>query len=216
MPGRAPNTTWWCGLHVGGVTAGSRRTHATPQRRTADFDGRLQLQQDRLAHEHLTGCLAQPLDFALSQVHLLAGSSGLDIQQLVDDGIDIELRRHGCCGADLRYSHTSPAVLTRSARRGRAPGHCTAQATSECVTTRLVSTPPPWLPLSPCAVPQPAPHSYLDTCKHDSVPAYVQWRCAEEREGVTAGRGVVPDCASTTAALLVRFCGGMTARQRSG
>lgn len=51
-------------------------TTATACKRTADFDGRLQLQQDGLLHEHITCTHAQALDLVLSELNLWTRPQG--------------------------------------------------------------------------------------------------------------------------------------------
>jgi hypothetical protein len=71
-------------------------------RRTADFDGRLELQQVGLAHEDLLCREAQQPDFILRELHLLAGPPVAHLQQPLDDVVDLRLvlrRRGGGAGS---------------------------------------------------------------------------------------------------------------------
>ena len=56
-------------------------------RGSAYLDGSLELQQDGLADEDLTGLGAQEPDFGLQKLHLLAGSAATDLEEAVDDGV---------------------------------------------------------------------------------------------------------------------------------
>jgi len=47
---------------------------------TADLDGGLELEEDRLVDEDIPGLDAQPAHFRLGQVHLLAGARPIVIE----------------------------------------------------------------------------------------------------------------------------------------
>lgn len=79
--------------YVGGARVSTRASKQTskqqaPQRnspRTANLDGRLKLEQDRLANENLASLHAKLPNLRLEQLHLLAGSASAHIEQARDD-----------------------------------------------------------------------------------------------------------------------------------
>lgn len=72
--------------------------------RTANLDGRLQLQKDRLRDEDLAALDAQLLDFASFEIDLFSRPLAQHTKQALNDAIDIDITRtsrsrHGLIGA---------------------------------------------------------------------------------------------------------------------
>ena len=58
--------------------------------RTANLDGSLQLEQNRLVDEDLPGFQAQATNLVLREVDLLAGPRAPHLQELFDDGVSVD------------------------------------------------------------------------------------------------------------------------------
>jgi hypothetical protein len=64
---------------------------------STDLDRRLELEEDGLRNEDLTGLGAQVTDLRLKQLDLLAGSAAPDLKKTVYDRVEIYLVfRHSC------------------------------------------------------------------------------------------------------------------------
>ena len=101
-----------------GSARGARRTcvAGVPAARTANLDGRLQLQQDRLADQNLARLVAQKLDLIFLQLHLLARSTSADCRTTPRSGGDRGAER----GANACMVRRRPRIDSESgAGRGQ-------------------------------------------------------------------------------------------------
>mmetsp|Transcript_13966 Transcript_13966/g.55101 ORF Transcript_13966/g.55101 Transcript_13966/m.55101 type:complete len:212 (+) Transcript_13966:662-1297(+) len=62
---------------------------------SANLDGGLELQQDRLAHEHLPGAKAERADLLLGELYVARGLASTDLQEPRNHAIYINISCHG-------------------------------------------------------------------------------------------------------------------------